>query len=273
VSSTLSTLVAPGAVLASPPPPPPFPPVPAPIAPDIQPQKKASDNTAEWVAPMVIGILLVLFALFFLYAWRSSGGKPGLYCKYHLTHSNPRYKFCYLPVEVRKQMEEELKYSRTAAERGDQFDPIVPGVLNRFSPKRQTPAAQVREATPLVVSQVNPQAAAAAPAAAPPACMPTGSPPAAAEPSRPGEEPGEEGPTLVAPGAVLASPPDADGAARATVLPDDEPESERLRRIEWIKYYVRVSDPQKAYDLGWDGRPFRLNSSDSLPVARNTTRI
>ena len=39
----------------------------------------------------------------------------------------------------------------------------------------------------------------------------------------------------------------------------DESESDRQRRIQWIKYFVRTGDPQKAYELGWDGLPFQIN--------------
>ena len=30
-----------------------------------------------------------------------------------------------------------------------------------------------------------------------------------------------------------------------------------MRRIEWIKYFVREGDLQRAFDLGWDGKPFK----------------
>jgi len=34
----------------------------------------------------------------------------------------------------------------------------------------------------------------------------------------------------------------------------DEPESEKLRRTEWISYYLANNEPQKAYGVGWDGK-------------------
>ena len=36
-----------------------------------------------------------------------------------------------------------------------------------------------------------------------------------------------------------------------------ETPEERNRRLEWIKYYVREKDLPRAYDLGWDGKPFK----------------
>ena len=36
-----------------------------------------------------------------------------------------------------------------------------------------------------------------------------------------------------------------------------ESPEDRARRLEWIKYFVREGDLQRAFDLGWDGKPFR----------------
>merc|ERR1711975_159197 len=38
-----------------------------------------------------------------------------------------------------------------------------------------------------------------------------------------------------------------------------------LSRIEWIRFYVREGELQKAYDLGWDGKPFRMTPGSSRP--------
>jgi len=72
-----------------------------------------------------------------------------------------------------------------------------------------------------------------------------------------------------------SGPPDiASGATSQTrpqVLPADpsldadldvefqETREDRRRRIEWIKYYVQQRELQKAFDLGWDGKPFRTS--------------
>ena len=49
----------------------------------------------------------------------------------------------------------------------------------------------------------------------------------------------------------------ASGAGQAPPSEVEETEEETLRRIEWIKYYVRIGAPEQAYELGWDGLPFR----------------
>ena len=36
----------------------------------------------------------------------------------------------------------------------------------------------------------------------------------------------------------------------------DLTDEEYERRIQWIKYYVRIGEPLKARALGWDGKPF-----------------
>merc|ERR1719473_563740 len=46
-----------------------------------------------------------------------------------------------------------------------------------------------------------------------------------------------------------------------------EPPEDRMRRHEWIRYYVRENDLQKAFDLGWDGKPFRIASTCTLTGA------
>jgi len=54
---------------------------------------------------------------------------------------------------------------------------------------------------------------------------------------------------------------DPDLNAEFTETPDD-----RNRRLEWIRYYVREKDLPRAYDLGWDGKPFR--QAAFLPAER-----
>lgn len=46
-----------------------------------------------------------------------------------------------------------------------------------------------------------------------------------------------------------------------------EADDERNRRLEWIRYYVREKDLKKAYDLGWDGKPFRQSSTVTEPTS------
>ena len=67
---------------------------------------------------------------------------------------------------------------------------------------------------------------------------------------------------MEAPAKLLPDAPsiDADLDAEFAESPED-----RTRRIEWIKYYVREGDLQKAFDLGWDGKPFRQDKVVKSP--------
>ena len=44
--------------------------------------------------------------------------------------------------------------------------------------------------------------------------------------------------------------------APSTETDIDLTDEEYERRIQWIKYYVRIGEPLKARALGWDGKPF-----------------
>jgi hypothetical protein len=51
-----------------------------------------------------------------------------------------------------------------------------------------------------------------------------------------------------------------------------EPAEDRIRRLEWIKFYVREGDLQKAFDLGWDGRPWQGSHSGTATPATPAER-
>ena len=64
---------------------------------------------------------------------------------------------------------------------------------------------------------------------------------------------------------VLTSPP---AAAEHGESPQDQ-----MRRIEWIRHFVRLNELQKAYDLGWDGKAFQLTdpTNDGWPPSQPRT--
>ena len=71
---------------------------------------------------------------------------------------------------------------------------------------------------------------------------------------------------------VLTSPPAAAeldespifGIAELDEPQLDESPQDRMRRLEWIRHFVRLNELQKAYDLGWDGKAFQLTNLQSL---------
>merc|ERR1740130_293956 len=63
--------------------------------------------------------------------------------------------------------------------------------------------------------------------------------------------------------------PAASASAMAPATPsdmqtpgDEEDEEEMIRRLAWIKYYVKNSDTDKALELGWDGDMSFITTSD-----------
>lgn len=40
----------------------------------------------------------------------------------------------------------------------------------------------------------------------------------------------------------------------------EESAEDRVRRLEWIRYYVHNQELMRAHDLGWDGRPFKMSN-------------
>ena len=61
---------------------------------------------------------------------------------------------------------------------------------------------------------------------------------------------------------------DAADAAQTPMDEDDEDEEEMIRRLAWIKYYVKEGDTDKALELGWDGdMSFITNADDGAAAA------
>ena len=89
------------------------------------------------------------------------------------------------------------------------------------------------------------------PLASVPAATPLGMPPAQA-----GQYPSAQAQAAAAPREDAYS--EYSEIAPSSAMVDNEPEHDRQRRIEWIKYYVRTGEPDKAYELGWDGLPFQI---------------
>ena len=61
--------------------------------------------------------------------------------------------------------------------------------------------------------------------------------------------------------------PERRAAVEAAVEEEEEDDEEeepaaRQKRVAWIRYYVRLGETQKAHDLGWDGKPFAMDTDD-----------
>ena len=52
--------------------------------------------------------------------------------------------------------------------------------------------------------------------------------------------------------------------ARARAAQVEETEDETRRRVEWIKHYVKTGQPEKALELGWDGKPIEAPAEPTV---------
>lgn len=198
-----------------------------------------------WVFAVVL-ILVLLFLFFcigFVAFYRIAGGEPGVWVDVHLTHSNENRKFLYMSDEEREHKATSLAiYQKAMSDAMAAYPSKMAGLWNmrrdhiNFKKAGGLKQAQsevsyeppIAETKDDVAAVAEPQAATGADAQA---AAPTGTA-----------------------GKALPDEPCID-----TELDQEFAESpeDRVRRIEWIKYFVREGDLQRAFDLGWDGKPFR----------------
>merc|ERR1712021_195062 len=76
--------------------------------------------------------------------------------------------------------------------------------------------------------------------------------------------------------------PAVSASATAPAMPSDiqmpdgeeeEDEEEMIRRLAWIKYYVKNSDTDKALELGWDGDMSFITASDGLVASVSSNPV
>jgi hypothetical protein len=226
-------------ILVSYPSPPPLsptlsPPSPAPLPPTgisdaqaAQTTEQSDDSDLAWVWGVVFGVCLplVLLVAGAIVLYRISGGEPGIWATVHYTHGNPKYAFRYATAEEREKAAGDLviyQLAMSTAMRKHKY--TVTGYWNM----RRDHLNFIKEGGLQTARDK----------------MPAYDPPAAEEEQ---EEP-------TAPQRLLPDEPsiDADLDLEFAESPED-----RARRLEWIKYFVREGDLQRAFDLGWDGKPFR----------------
>jgi hypothetical protein len=255
----------------SPPSPPPYPPF------DMveQAQNVGSGSSDEedlgWVYGLVLGIFipLLLCCCLCCILYRMSGGEPGLWAKVHYTHSNQKVSFCYATDDQRRQAAEDMALCQRAMAdsmvtysssitgywcmRRDHVNFIKAGGLKTGRAAINYTVPYDEKGAEVPASAVEPQKAEEPTALAAVIAAEVASAPASAPAMAPAPAP-EAAPVKEAPDRALPDEPciDADLDAEFTESPED-----RVRRLEWIKYFVREGDLQRAFDLGWDGKPFR----------------
>jgi len=184
--------------------------------------------------------------------YRISGGEPALWLHFNASHSNANTRLLYVPAEQRTKMQGDLDMfkkgmddairshnstSRGYASMRVDHEKFKRGLVEQGKyTKRASSYPAVDDGT--TTSPLMSSTKAAAPAASDGTATP--------------------GPVMTA-GTVPAQPSiDSDLDAEFV-----EPAKDRERRLEWIRFYVRENNLQKAFDLGWDGKPFRMTSTTS----------
>jgi len=211
---------------------------------------EGSDSPKGWIAGVVLGVLLFLLLCCCCpcCVYRVSGGEPYLWLKLSSSHSNANTRLLYVPAQVRAKMQSDVDMFKTAMDeaidghssvlagyvmmRADHLE-FKRGLVEQGLYKKNYPAIDTETAT-----SVQPLCSAAASAAA-------------ASGATSSDEPA----------APVPAQPSIDSDLDAEFV---EPTADRERRLEWIRFYVRENNLQKAFDLGWDGKPFRMTSSAAI---------
>jgi hypothetical protein len=216
---------------------------------------------------VIAGISLgVLFGLFLLFGvpvlYRVSGGEIWPYVLFSWTHDQERLVFLYLKKEKRDELQVDIKAYQgamkdaIAARKTPKFPHyhksyyyLIPDHLKfkkeYLAGKKKYPGMDdnvtnksgVMSSTSLLASQ-----------------------------SKADTEADEDAP--MSPGPATAPAVETEDPVIDTDLDKEfvEPKEDRERRLEWIRFYVRENDLQKAFDLGWDGKPFRVAVAADPPT-------
>jgi len=260
-------------------PPPPTPPLDTVLSQQTAGGEGSTAGDMGWVSALILCLLLplLLCCVGTILLYRISGGEIGLWAKVHYTHQNARVAFRYCTAEERERAANDLViYQKAMSDAMGTHSNGVAKYLNMVNDHRNFVRAGGLEAAREEIAYAPPYA----------------------ENHKPQEEPNpiEEEALGVVPEHAPSKPEPADSEAAppARVLPAQpgidaeldkefaESPEDRARRLEWIKYFVREGDLQRAFDLGWDGKPFQqaavLNkasvSDDALSMvmeAKSTT--
>lgn len=187
-----------------------------------------------------------------------------MWFKMATTHDNPNYKFRFMKEEVRDDIKQEMATYRKAMNDALRSYPHkATGMFHMRRDHREFKKKHLetgsndsgRHSYPSMDANVtNRQGLSCA------ALLATSSSVAPAQEATdlPPDDACAAVPADTAPGAEMPDQPSIDSDLDAEFV---EPAKDRERRLEWIRFYVRENDLQKAFDLGWDGKPFKLASS------------
>jgi len=210
----------------------PFPPPLPPLTTDLAAQTATGTGGVSedlgWVWGLVLGIflLLLLCGVLPLVVYRVSGGEPSIWARVHYTHGNKGMRFRYATDEERATAAADLAiYQKAMSDAMATYSNAAVGYWNMRRDHRNFIKAGGLEAARAEPVEYKPPYA------------------EKEEPAKP-----------EAPDRLLPDQPSIDAELDKEFAESPE---DRARRLEWIKYFVREGDLQRAFDLGWDGKPFR----------------
>ena len=242
---------------------------------------KASNQEAE--AALAMSIAFPLFAFFMLLFFvplcchRWTGGNIRSFLRLCTTHSNPNMLMRYLPADARERIRNQIAADR--ATMGREINACEAGPVHGWihmawvathkamddeeAAERKASEARNTQSMKNLMDDVDDDGDTLRPLGVPTA-TPLGLPPAQA-----GQYPSAKArAAAAAPEREEAYSEYSEIGGNAAMV--DESDQDRQRRIEWIKYYVRTGEPDKAYELGWDGLPFQIAAGGA---ATDLTRI
>ena len=242
-------------------PPPPPASVPAPGPPLIgdgnPPGNLTKSSDDGWVAGLVVGLLL--FFLFLCVGWvmlyRVSGGEPMDFIALKVCTANPKApKFLFMPEEKKAKIAADIEFYREGMQQAimDRGNLVDGWYLMRYDHLqfKQRQVSSRSGTYPSLVSGDSQVQTSVAAASSSVGDLSTHAAATVAACAAAGDVP------------MMPTQPSIDADLDAEFV---EPAKDRERRLEWIRYYVRENDLQKAFDLGWDGKPFRMSSCSIMP--------
>lgn len=221
-----------------------------------------SSGEDAWIPIFVIVLLSVLFCCLPTIIYRVSGGNVKDWLLLQVAHSNPSVSCFYLTEEGRNKIKAKIERDKIAlAEIMNSYGNPVIGFIHIFLDKKTYTMTRLNNEE---IDDGKRTIASSKGAAVTGRDVGSGKQsvcnsafPLLSTPCRSAAAPllaNEESDVLQS--NTASSRAVVQAAADPNDVFEDTPE-ERERRIEWIKYYVRIGEPDKARALGWDGKPFK----------------
>merc|ERR1711871_849313 len=229
-----------------------------------------------WVAAvlLVIIFLLLLLCICPVVVYRVSGGEPAKWCRLTFAHSNPKIALCFVVKDEKKQLKADVEIckKRMAADIASHRS-MAKGYWHmredhkRFMASGEIDAARIDYENgvyeePYPPAKGTKETSSTATSFANLSAIEQASTTVGGDDPHVADDDEEEVPIEETDEPQIDEELDAEFA---------EPAEDRARRLEWIKFYVKEGDEEKALDLGWDGKPFKMDAASATAEAPSAT--